>query len=86
LGWNPYPIPTEREIVGPVEDYFGMEPDKFEKQCDQIISKTGADLGDANIYFDWSTPPSTAQLMKLEKMIEEIIKPFGNKYIIMNKN
>ena len=32
-------------------DYSGMEPETLEKHCDRIISKSGADLGDAGIYF-----------------------------------
>lgn len=60
-------------------------PDDFKKNCDSIISKTGTDLGDANIFFEWQTPPSDEQVNKLKKLIDDTIKSFGNKFYINNK-
>jgi hypothetical protein len=76
-----FPAPA----MGDMGTYFGMEPDAIEKHCDRIISKSGADLGDASIYYEWLEPPSDEQLNKLRKLIDETIKPFGNKYIITDK-
>jgi hypothetical protein len=66
-------------------EYFGMNAGTFKKECDKIVVKSGADLGDDNIYFEWLTPPSDAQLRKLRNMIDGILKPYGNKYTITNR-
>lgn len=80
MGWYPYP-----SDYGPYAGYFGMDASEFEKDCDKIIAKTGTDLGDNNMYFEWAKPPSKEKLNKLVKRIDGIIKPFGNKYKVTNK-
>lgn len=80
MGWYPYP-----SDYGPYAGYFGMDASELEKDCDKIIAKTGTDLGDNNMYFEWAKPPSKEQLYNLVKRIDGIIKPFGNKYKITNK-
>jgi hypothetical protein len=80
MGWYPYP-----SDYGPYAGYFGMDASELEKNCDKIIAKTGTDLGDNNMYFEWAKPPSKEQLNKLVKRIDGIIKPFGNKYKVTNK-
>jgi hypothetical protein len=80
MGWYPYP-----SDYGPYAGYFGMDASELEKDCDKIIAKTGTDLGDNNMYFEWAKPPSKEQLNKLVKRIDGIIKPFGNKYKVTNK-
>lgn len=66
-------------------NYFDVSEEIFNKHCDRIISKSGTDLGDAQIYFEWLTPPDNEQLYELRKMIDRVIKPFGNKYTVTNK-
>ena len=82
--WPPY-SGYSPDLVENVGAYFGMGPNDAEKHCDRIISKSGVDLGDASIYFEWLTPPSGEQLRKLRNMIDGILKPFGNKYTVTNK-
>ena len=77
-----YPYSNEtRESMG---YYFGLDVTDIGKHCDRIISKTGQDLGDANIYFEWATTPTNDQLERLKTMIDNILKPYGNKYVITN--
>jgi len=83
MGWNSQS--DNQGIMEPVAEYFGMGADIFEKECDKIIVKSGTDLGDANIYFEWLTPPSDEQIRTLTNRINGIIKPFGNKYTVTNK-
>jgi hypothetical protein len=71
--------------MGDAAGYFQMGTDVFEKGCDKIIAKSGADLGENNSYFEWFTPPTDGQLSELRNKIDDIIKPFGNKYTITNK-
>ena len=86
MGWG-YPDDSPSAAnVGEMATYLGMEQGAFEKNCDNIVSKTPTDLGDANIYFEWQTPPSNEQLAKLRGMIDGILKPYGNKYKVTNKN
>jgi hypothetical protein len=65
--------------------YFGMEEDEFAKKCDTIISKTGSDLKEGDIYFEWSMKPTPEQMSKLEKRIMDVLKPTNMKYEIINK-
>lgn len=71
-------------VVGPRE-YWGMNEDDYDKECSRIIAKSGEDLGDNSIYFEWLTPPSYEQLKGLRRKIDDILKPFGNKYVVINK-
>ena len=82
MGWGSANSP---QVMGQVSDYFGMDSRVFEKTCDKIVVKTGADLKGNNIYYEWLTPPTDSQLNGLRKKIDGVIKPFGNKYSITNK-
>jgi hypothetical protein len=62
-----------------------MDIGAFEKECDNIIAKSGADLGDDNIYFEWQKEPSDEQLTSLRRTIDNILKPYGNKYKVANR-
>jgi hypothetical protein len=84
-GWGYPDDSTSAANVGEIGSYLGMEQGAFEKNCDRIISKSGADLGDASIYFEWLTPPSDEQLNELRKLIDGTLKPFGNKYKVTDK-
>ena len=66
--------------------YFGMDADNMAKRCDRIISKSGANLEDAAIYFEWAEKPTTEQLRSLEKRIGDVVKPSKLKYKIINKD
>ena len=81
-GWA---LPYDEERMGLMAEYFGMDKGDFEKECDNIVAKSGADLGDNNIYFEWLTPPNKEQLRKLRSLIDSVLKPFGNKYNVTNK-
>ena len=81
-GWAYQPYQTE---LGAIAQYFDMDTGDFEKNCDKIIVKSGSDLGDDNIYFEWLTPPSKEQLTSLRRKIEGVIKPFGNKFRVTNR-
>jgi len=67
-------------------DYFGLNDDAPQEQCSRLISKSGADLGDADIYFEWLDPPNEKQKSVLKRKIESILKPSGYKYSIIEKN
>lgn len=82
MGWGPARSPI---VTGQVSGYFGMDTKSFTETCDKIVAKSGGDLGGYNLYFEWLTPPSDVQLNSLRKKIDDIIKPFGNKYEITNK-
>jgi hypothetical protein len=82
LGWSLYPSTT---VMGEMGTYFGMDQSVFEKECDKIVAKSGADLGDNNLYFEWMKPPTDEQLKSLKRKIDGILKPFGNKYTVINK-
>lgn len=87
MGWSPA---TESEELihdrqGSVAEYFGIEKDVFEKNCDKIIVSSTVDLKDNNLYFEWTKSPTKEQLNKLANMIDQIIKSYGNKYTITNK-
>ena len=58
-GWF-YPFDSEG-IAGDVADYLGMDAGALEKDCDKIIAKSGSDLGDYNLYFEWQITPSEDQ-------------------------
>lgn len=81
-GWS---SPFSGGDMGNVAEYFGMNTGTFEKECDKIVVKSGADLGDANLYFEWQTKPTDEQLTSLRKKIDSVLKPFGNKYTITNR-
>jgi hypothetical protein len=81
MGWG---TAVEGSIVG-MAGYFGMDTNDFEKECDKIVAKSGADLGDDNIYFEWQTKPSDEQLTSLRSKIDGILKPYGNKYRVTNR-
>ncbi len=81
-GWV---YPYSDETVEDMGAYFGINGSDAEKHCDRIISKTGTDLGDSNIYFEWTTTPSNDQLEELRKMIDRVLKPYGNKYTVTNR-
>jgi hypothetical protein len=83
-GWGTTPIIDER-MMGTVAGYFKMDQGVFAKECDKIIAKSGEDLGDDNIYFEWLKMPSDDQLMSLRNKIDDILKPFGNKYRVTNR-
>ena len=68
-----------------ISDYFGMNKDDFDEECDRIIAVSEAELGKDNIYFEWLIEPTNEQLLGLMKQIDAIIKPFGNKYTITNR-
>ena len=78
-------IPISEEGLAGAAGYFGMDTGAFEKECDKIVAKSGADLGDDHIYFEWLTPPSDEQLRKLRNQIDGVLKPFGNKYTVTNR-
>jgi hypothetical protein len=80
-----YIPPRDTRMAGDIAGYLGIDTGAFEKNCDKIIAKSGADLGDNNIYFEWLTPPSDEQLTSLRRKIDNILKPFGNKYIVTNR-
>jgi len=82
-GWQ-MPI-TNKGIMGDAASYLGMDRSAFETECDKIIAKSGADLGDDNLYFEWQKEPSDEQLRKLRVKIDGILKPFGNKYTVTNR-
>jgi hypothetical protein len=83
-GWFPHGVIhglRAEEIAG----YFDMSVDDFEKECDKIISSSGSDLEKGTVFFEWNVPPTDEQLRSLEKLIKEVIEPFGNKYTITNQ-
>jgi hypothetical protein len=83
-GWGTTPLIDER-MMGNVAGYFEMDIGAFEKECDNIIAKSGADLGDDNIYFEWQKEPSDEHLTSLRRKIDNILKPYGNKYKVANR-
>lgn len=86
MGWS-YPTGSySANTMGEMGLYLGMDQGAMERNCDRIISKTSGDLGDSQIYFEWHEKPTDEQLSKLKNMIDGILKPYGNKYHITNKN
>lgn len=85
--WAPGTGGSYRDAPGMAEmgSYFGMEETKFAKQCDRIISKTGGNLENSAIYFEWAKKPTAEQLATLQKRIDDIVKPSKMKYQIINK-
>jgi hypothetical protein len=83
-GWGTTPMIEER-LIANVAGYFEMDQGVFEKECDNIIAKSGADLGDDNLYFEWQKEPSDDQLKSLRNKIDNILKPFSNKYTVTNR-
>ena len=80
-----YGSSTGEGSTGAMSGYFGMDSGVFEKECDNIVAKSGADLGDDSMYFEWQTPPSDDELRKLRRLIDDIVKPYGNKYTVTNR-
>jgi hypothetical protein len=83
MGWI---LPYDEAKIESMAEYFEMDTGALKKECDSIVAKSGADLGGNNIYFEWLTSPSKDQLNKLRKIIDEVLKPYGNKYSITNKD
>jgi hypothetical protein len=38
--------------------YFGLKEAVDTERCSYIISKSGVDLGDSDLYFEWLTTPT----------------------------
>jgi hypothetical protein len=53
------------------------------ERCATIVSKTGRDLGDSDLYFEWLTTPDSKEIDALRKKIDAVLKP--QKYTITNK-
>lgn len=80
------PLPTDSPVItGQVSEYFGMDAGAFDEKCDKIVAKTGAELEGYNMFYEWLTLPSDEQLIILKKKIDEILKPYGNTYNVVNK-
>lgn len=77
------PFSNDQMLIG-MARYFEMDKDVLEKECDKIIAKSGADLGDNNLYFEWLTSPTGDQLRRLRRKIDNVLKPFNNKYTVTN--
>lgn len=86
--WSPGATGSYRDAPAMAEmgSYLGIGPDEFAKKCDRVISKSGTDLGDAAIYFEWAEKPTQEQLKKLEQRIGDIVKPTKMKYKVINKD
>lgn len=67
------------------QNYFDFGDDILDKECARIISKSVGDLGDANIYFEWLTPPNDEELRSLRSKIDGVLKPLGYKYTVTNR-
>jgi len=68
-----------------VRDYFGLKEDVDAERCANIVSRSGADLGTANLYFEWLTPPDRYQLKKLKDRIDSTMKTLGYKYKVTDR-
>jgi hypothetical protein len=86
-GWAPGASASYKDAPQMAEmgSYFGIGSDAFAKHCDRIISKSGANLEDAAIYYEWAEKPTPEQLRTLQKRIDDIVKPSKMKYKIINK-
>ncbi len=62
--------------------YFNLASMNVER-CATIVSKTGRDLGDSDLYFEWLTIPDSKEIEELRKKIDVTLKP--QKYTIINK-
>jgi hypothetical protein len=82
MGWGTGQSPV---ITGQISGYFGMNPNAFEKECDKIVAKVEGDLEGYSLYFEWATKPNDTELLSLKKKIDKILKPYGNKYEVVNK-
>ena len=81
-----YPLPTDSPIItGQVSEYFGIDAGAFDERCEKIVAKSGPDLEGYDLYYEWLTPPSDEHLISLKKKIDEILKPYSNKYDVVNK-
>ncbi len=65
--------------------YFGLTEAVDAERCTRIVSKSGAELGEWDFYFEWFEEPEERQLGELEEKIGEALKPLGYKYTIENR-
>ncbi len=80
--WSVY---KDAPTMAETGSYFGMEPGEFAKICDRVVSKSGANLEGADIYFEWAKEPMPEQKTILEKRIVDVVKPYKMKYTITHK-
>ncbi len=78
------------EAAMPLSDYFPMKYfNQFAQvppeRCDNIISKSGAKLGEYDFYFEWSKEPIYEDLVNLIGEIDAALAPLGCIYTITNK-
>jgi hypothetical protein len=55
------------------------------ERCENIISKSGAKLGDYDFFFEWYEKPSMEQIEDLINKIDEAFAPLGCYYSITTK-
>ncbi|TRO54121.1 hypothetical protein E2P71_04930 [Candidatus Bathyarchaeota archaeon] len=72
-------------IPGGVYNYFLELGEVTRERCDNIISKSGEELGQHDFYFEWFTKPDMKQMNDLIKAIDKALVPIGVRYTITTK-
>jgi hypothetical protein len=72
---------------GPHIDYFrAVDSEATIERCNNIISRSGEQLGDYDFFFEWFKKPSSDELYDLRERIDNALSPLGCKYTISTKN
>ena len=65
-----------------VMDFFSHAGEITVERCDNIISKSGGELGEHDFYFEWFVPPTQDQFNDLLQKIDDALSPLGARYTI----
>jgi hypothetical protein len=65
-----------------VMDFFSHAGEITVERCDNIISKSGGELGEHDFYFEWFVPPTQDQINDLIQKVDDALAPLGARYTI----
>jgi hypothetical protein len=65
-----------------VMDFFSHAGEITVERCDNIISKSGGELGEYDFYFEWFVPPTQDQINELIQNVDDALSPLGARYTI----
>ena len=68
--------------TGEVMEFFSHAGGITVERCDNIISKSGGELGEHDFYFEWFVSPTQDQINDLIQKVDDALSPLGAKYTI----
>jgi hypothetical protein len=78
-------LPQLRARAHAVMDFFSHVGEITVERCDNIISKSGGELGEHDFFFEWFVPPTQDQINDLIQKVDDALAPLGARYTITTK-